>query len=427
MRRIALLIAVAACRSPVAVTTQPESALSPMTVLHVLQDSEGIAVRGALTEFNGRLFGLAGERGPNGAPSCSSSASWATPDHTQHCPGSLVSLRLDGSDFRVEHAFTQLDSSFRNPDGYHGYGTLAVGPDRRLYGSTQTGGAPTVEPGEVGYGVLFAFDPSTQELTVLHTFGSEPRAVDGEYAMGALTIDDRGNVFGTTKGGGSTGAGTIWEWSPGGSFRYAPLPGETYGGVTLAGGLLHGTTWAPGAGVYFTVDPQTLAVRVVDKFGQLLPLAHANDNTPIQAPLALSDGTVIAAREFGGASGTGIIVRLDSKTGIHALRAFSDLGPVDVAPRFANATGGMPNGQIVEGRDGMIYGTAQYGGASGTGGIWRMARDGSMFQLLWSWTDAAYPYGGLARGIDGAFYGATFGTSQVFRFVTPMAACGSSG
>ena len=423
------LAILAACHAPTtALTRQPESAPSPVTVLHVLTESDGMAVRGALTELDGRLFGLAGERGPNGSPSCSSSALWQTTEHTLHCPGSLFSLRLDGSDFRVEHAFSRLDGSGRNSDGYHPFGTLAVGPDRRLYGVTQMGGAPS-DPSIPGFGVLFAYEPARDgqpsSFEVLHHFFSEPRAMDGEYPMGIVAIDAAGNVFGTAKDGGTTSTGTVWEWSPGGAFRYAPLPGVSYGGVTLSGGLLHGTTWSGGAGgvgVYFTVDPQTLVVRVVDSFPAFGWPLRANDNTPIQAPLALRDGTVIAVREFGRPFGTGLVARL-SPDGITALWSPGDLGSVDVAPRFSNATGGMPNGQVVEGRDGMIYGTAQYGGAYGTGAVYRIARDGTLQQLLWSWPDAAYSYGGLVAGSDGAYYGVTWNTSQIYRF-TPSAACG---
>jgi hypothetical protein len=426
IRPVAIL-ALAACHAPTtARAVQPETAAGPVTVLHVLTDAEGIAVRGAPVEMDGRLYVLAGERGPNGAPQCSSSALWQMPEHTQHCPGSLFSIRLDGSDPRVGHAFTALEGLGRNADGYHPYGTLAVSPDHRLIGVAQAGGNPP-DPAIAGFGVLFAYDPEGDVFEVLHTFFSEARAFDGEYPMGIVAIDEHGNVFGTAKGGGAAETGTVWEWSPGGSFRFAPLPagaGETYGGPTLAGGLLHGTTLGPGlaAGSYFVVDPETLAVRVVAPFPPFTYNEHGTDNTPIQAPLLLSDGTVIATREFGGAAGAGLIVRLDPVAGIRVLREAPDI-PLAAVPRFSNAAGSMLNGQIAEGRDGMIYGTAQYGGAYGTGGIWRAPRDLSWWQLLWSWPDAAYPYGGLIAVSDGTFVGVTFGTSQIYRFVPPAGMC----
>lgn len=413
----------AAARSVVRSLVERE-AIAEVAILHTLTPADGLAVRGALTELGGRLYGLAGEAGPNGSERCNSGASWQTIEHTAHCPGSLFSVALDGSEFRVEHAFTRLDDKARtNADGYHPYGTLAVGPDRRLFGVAQMGGSPRAEPGEVGYGVLFAFDPQLGGLEVLHTFGSEARAVDGEYPMGAVAIDVAGNVFGTTKGGGATSTGTVWEWSPGGAFRFAPLPGETYGGLALAGALLHGTTWGGGTrgiGVYFVVDASTLKVTVVDSFPAFIANEHGTDNTPIQEPIALSNGAVIAPREFGGAAGAGVLVALDSKAGIRVLHESADI-PLASVPRFSNATGGMLNGRLAEGRDGMLYGVAQYGGAAGTGGIYRVARDGSLFRLLWSWPDAAYPYGGVTIGSDGALYGTTFDTGQIWRLALPLA------
>ncbi|HEY6180123.1 MAG TPA: choice-of-anchor tandem repeat GloVer-containing protein [Kofleriaceae bacterium] len=397
------------------------------TVLHTFGAGEGKAPRGALAELDGRLYGLNGEGGPNATDNCSSGANWNTIEHTSHCPGALFSLRLDGSDFRIEHAFTQLDANRQNLDGYHPYGSLAVGPDSKLYGVTQTGGTPTGAPGFIlpGFGVLFSFDPATGAFTTLHSFFAVPSALDGEYPMGIAAIDASGNVYGSAKGGGASSAGTVWRYSPDGSFAYSALTGENYGGVALANGLLHGTTWqggANGAGVYFTADPSTMAVTIVDSFPAFTFNDHGTDNTPIQAPLGVSDGTVLAAREFGGAHGTGLVVRLSPATGITVLHDSEDI-PLSAVPRFSNATGGMLNGQLAEGRDGLIYGTAQYGGASGTGAIYRIARNGALFQLLYSFPDAAYPYGGLIVGSDGALYGMEFVAGLVFRFTPPIDAC----
>jgi uncharacterized repeat protein (TIGR03803 family) len=391
-----------------------------MTVLHVLQDGDGIAVRGALTEVGGRLYGLAGERGPSATPACSSSALWNSIEHIDHCPGTLFSLGLDGSDFRVDHAFSRLDDTTgRNADGYHPYGSLVVAPDGRLHGVAQMGGTPVDGRGA---GVAFAFDPATGAFVTEHSFFAVARALDGEYPMGVPAVLATGEVTGTAKGGGTHEAGTVWRASAG-HFEYASLTadiGTSYGGLTLGpGGLLHGTSndgGAHGTGTYFTVDPTTLAVAVVDSFPGFTWNEHGTDNTPIQTPTVLSDGTLVMAREFGGASGAGLIARL-GPTGIAVLREFDDI-PLAAEPRFSNATGGMPNGRIVEGRDGMLYGTTAYGGAHGSGGIYRLARDGSRFELVHSF-DGGYPYGGLTVGSDGALYGTTFNTGQVFRFVPP--------
>jgi uncharacterized repeat protein (TIGR03803 family) len=383
-----------------------------ITILRTLGPPDGVAVRGSLCELGGRLYWLAGECGPNGAPGCNSTASWQTLAHTRQCPGALCSMRLDGTDFRVDHAFSALEEHGENQDGYHPYGTLAASRGR-LYGVAQMGGVSGGAWGDppAGYGTLFEHDPSTGALATLHHFGAEPRAADGMYPMGAVVVDDHGSVFGQCKGGGAGGVGSVWQWSPSGAFRFAPLPGEGYGGLAHDGRRLHGTTWSGGdgqAGVYFTVDPETLEVTVEGSFPAFAMNDHGTDNTPIQAPLVLSDSSVLVAREFGGPHGTGLIARLTPGRGVTPLWSPDDIS-LDAAPRFSNRTGGMLNGNLCEGRDGMVYGCAQYGGAGGAGGIYRIARDGSMQELIHSFdADAGYPYGGPILASDGSLRGTTF-------------------
>lgn len=393
----------------------------PVTIHTLDPATEGWAVRGALTQLGDRLYGLAGECGPSGVAGCSSGLMWPTPVHVRQCPGSLFSLRLDGADFRVVHAFSQLDISGLNPDGYHPYGSLAVGSDGRLYGVTQMGGTPQGLAGAVGpgSGVLFRCDPATGDFEVLHHFFDHPRAFDGQYPMGTVAIDRRGCVYGTCKGAGALGSGTLWRWSPGGPFVYAPLVGECYGGVALSGGLIHGATWRggdAGTGIYFVADPDTLAVRTVASFPVYPTLGHADDNTPIQEPTTLSDGSVVTPREFGGSLGTGAVYSLDPVRGLRALWEAPRVS-IDDTPRFSNDAGGILNGRIAEGPDGLLYGCSQYGGARGTGAIYRLARNGARRQLLHSFPDDAYPYGGPIFGSDGALYGTTFGTGRIWRLV----------
>lgn len=404
-----------------------------ITILRTLSPADGLAVRGSLCELSGRLYWLAGECGPNGVAGCNSTASWQTPAHTQQCPGALCSMKLDGSDFRVDHAFTTLDEHGQNADGYHPYGTLAAFRSK-IYGVTQMGGTAPGLDKPAGAGVLFELDPSVGTFTTLHHFGSEARGFDGLYPMGSVVVDLDGNVYGQCKGGGAGNFGSVWQWSPGGAFRYAALPGTDPGG-SACGGLaywpgvrnskLHGVTWSGGAanvGSYFTLDTRTFELEVLDDFPAFIMNEHGTDNTQIQAPIVLSDGTVLAMREFGGPHGTGLIARLNRfhPVGVTPLWSPDDI-PFDATPRFSNKTGGMLNGNMCEGRDGMVYFCAQYGGANGTGGVCRIARDGSMFELLHSFdADAGYPYGGPIVASDGSLYGTTF-TGLVWRLQLPVA------
>jgi uncharacterized repeat protein (TIGR03803 family) len=428
MKHIALTLCLAACWTAPAST--PTATLvatleeSDLTWLHTF-GADGNSVRGSMVAVGDRLYGLAGEGGPNGTDYCNSSSNWPTTEHTMRCPGALFSVGRDGG-YQVEHAFTQLDDAYHNYDGYHPYGSLVVGPGGWLYGITQMGGTPEIS-GLRGAGVLFRYNPTGGAFEALHHFPSAQWAFDGQFPMGTVAVTPDGRVCGTSKAGSRYGTGAVWCWSEG-DFTYEPIPaavGGARGGLTFARGKLHGVTdWGgtAGKGTYFTVDPETLAITVVDSFPDSGKPRCCDDNTQIQAPVLVGDALLVP-REIGGPAGTGMIVRLDAS--IRVLRELDDVAPNVPGPtiRFSNTTGAMPNGNLVEGCDGLLYGTALYGGASGTGGVYQIARDGTRFRLLHSFGfDSGYPYGGLVRGSDCALYGTTFVNGRVFRF-TPKDAC----
>jgi uncharacterized repeat protein (TIGR03803 family) len=80
---------------------------------------------------------------------------------------------------------------------------------------------------------------------------------------------------------------------------------------------------------------------------------------------------------------------------------------------FPGGSGGLnPYAGLVQGKDGLLYGTTLNGGASGYGSTFRLASSGSSFAILHSFTngvDGATPYAGLVQATDGNFYGAAFG------------------
>ena len=105
--------------------------------------------------------------------------------------------------------------------------------------------------------------------------------------------------------------------------------------------------------------------------------------------------------------------------------------------RFTNVPDGKsPRGGLIQGSDGNLYGTTQWGG-SGRGGSGSVGGIGTVFKLtlqgqetvLYSFnnstggSDGAYPYAGLIQANDGNFYGTTFyggnGNGTVFK-VTPQ-------
>ena len=79
---------------------------------------------------------------------------------------------------------------------------------------------------------------------------------------------------------------------------------------------------------------------------------------------------------------------------------------------------------LIQGRDGNLYGTTQFGGANGDGTVFLMTPNGSLTTIhSFAAPDGIYPYAGLVLGADGNFYGTTsaggvFGDGTVFK-ITP--------
>jgi len=79
---------------------------------------------------------------------------------------------------------------------------------------------------------------------------------------------------------------------------------------------------------------------------------------------------------------------------------------------FTGPDGIGPNGQLVQGEDGLWYGLTLGGGAYGHGTAYRLAGDGTGFEVLHSFggspTEGSQPSPGpLAPAADGSFYGTT--------------------
>lgn len=78
--------------------------------------------------------------------------------------------------------------------------------------------------------------------------------------------------------------------------------------------------------------------------------------------------------------------------------------------------GAYPEAALVEGADGMLYGTAPGGGSGGYGTIFRINTAGSAFTVLRHLTsdDGGNIRGGLVSAKDGFLYGVTSGSVNKF-------------
>ncbi|MET0280826.1 MAG: choice-of-anchor tandem repeat GloVer-containing protein [Steroidobacteraceae bacterium] len=112
-----------------------------------------------------------------------------------------------------------------------------------------------------------------------------------------------------------------------------------------------------------------------------------------------SDGNLYGTTYLGGANGAGTVFRVTLAGAFTLLYSFDD---EKVEPK-------LPYTGLLQGPDGFLYGTTLRGGAQDKGTVFRLATDGSAFTKLYEFDGAngENPEGTLVLGPDGALYGTT--------------------
>jgi len=134
-------------------------------------------------------------------------------------------------------------------DGCYPYGTPAMDAKGNLYGTTYMCGTANA-------GVVWKVGAKGTE-NVLHNFAGG--SSDGAYPYAGVIMDAKGNFYGDTAYGGSSGDGTVYELNKKGKLTllhsFAGSDGESpIGGLIRdAKGNLYGTAYEGGSDLYGTV------------------------------------------------------------------------------------------------------------------------------------------------------------------------------
>ncbi len=273
--------------------------------------------------------------------------------------------------------------------------------DGYLYGTTQVGGA-----GSAGTLFRLPVDGSTP-LQTIFSFS----VVDGNFPASGVTQTSDGNAYGTTMFGGPGNYGTIFQVTPDlavtriVSFTGAVGADPTGRLVQAGDGNFYGTTSSGGAhglGTVFRLTPDGLVTTVASFDGD-------NGAFPSGGLIQASDGHLYGTAEEGGEIGDGTVYRVTLDGTITRLLSFD---------AFENV--GVPIGGVIEGRDGNLYGTTWFGRDFALGGVYRLSLGGSLEVLaLFPFDEeifasegiAVYPSGsfpsGVIEGPDGLLYGTT--------------------
>jgi uncharacterized repeat protein (TIGR03803 family) len=202
-------------------------------------------------------------------------------------------------------------------DGIGPYGGLVQATNGYLYGTTVSGGSG------IG-GTVFKITPSGS-LTTLYSFcpqGSVP-CTDGYEPESTLVQATNGDLYGTTYGGGancsSTGCGTVFQMTPGGTLttlysfcsqtNCADGENPVAGLIQATNGDFYGTTEFSGAngGTIFKMTPRGTLTTIYNFCSQV---GCADGWEPRAGLVQDTNGTFYGTTNFGGAIGAGTVFSL---------------------------------------------------------------------------------------------------------------------
>jgi uncharacterized repeat protein (TIGR03803 family) len=247
---------------------------------------------------------------------------------------------------------------------------------------------------------------SAQSYNVLHNFPGNSR--DG-YAPTSDLVSDGAILYGTTISGGRGGNGTIFQVGINGSnysviHNFTNSDGANPGaGLVLDSGVLYGTTESGGSsgnGTVFMVNTNGTSYTVLKSFSALVPTYGGtnSDGAKPTGDLVLDGGMLYGTANGGGATGNGLVFKLNTNgSGFTVLNAFS--------ARFqgTNSDGANPVAGLALGGS-TLYGTTFRGGRSNNGVVFNIQTDGTGFAVLKYFSGLTnppgFPYGTNSDGAN---------------------------
>jgi len=264
--------------------------------------------------------------------------------------------------------------SFSSTDGAAPRAALVQGTDGSYYGTTPIGG-PNTAYCNVGVGgscgTIFKIT-SAGEFTNLHNF----EGTDGAGPSALLQASD-GNFYGTTEGGGAYEGGTVFRMTPGGAittlYNFCSRTNCTDGQDPFAGliqasnGDFYGTTVAGGGmcdysdgGTVFKITAQgTLTTLVEVCQGPYAPLLRATDGNLY--------GTTVT-----GGNGKNSWCTGDFGTGCGTAFKLTPGEVFSLVQTFNYTNGASPLGGLFQATNGILYGTAEFGGTGTVGTVYSL-------------------------------------------------------
>jgi uncharacterized repeat protein (TIGR03803 family) len=272
---------------------------------------------------------------------------------------------------------------------------------------------------------------------VLHAFNSEAA---GSNPFGGVLPGSGGKLYGVMDEGGSMGDGLDYVLVPPkgtGKSREIVLHNFTGGadgafpfsgfGMNAAGVLFGAVGAKDGSqGTLYSLTPLNKSGTAFS-LATLFTFSGANGDGPEGAPVVGADGALYGVTLFGGSAGFGAIYKLSPPA------KGQTVWTETVLHSFTGQDGQFPQAGLIEGPDGVFYGTTTAGGTANVGTVFQIAPPAEG-QTVWTetvlhsftaGTDGNNPFdAGVALDKSGAlfgttFLGGTFGQGIAFKLTPP--------
>ena len=322
----------------------------------------------------------------------------------------------EGTAFEITPAgaLTTLYNFCAQPKCYDGAGPsgLILASNGNLYGITSSTEV-------INLGTVFEITPEGTFTTIYH-FCPQYGCDDGMYPSSLLQASN-GNFYGTTSHGGVNGTGTVFEVTAEGvlttlhTFNFADGTYPT-GLVQATNGNFYGTTFeggsincsgSAGCGTVFEMTPAGKLTTIYIFCSQ-----SCHDGAwPAGGLIQASNGNIYGTTTAGGAydDSAGTVFEITPAGKLTAFYSFCE-----GQTKCTDGTGGPPY-VLMQATDGNLYGTtagANYNVTNKNGTIFELTTTGELTTLynFCSQTgciDGADPIAGVLQGTDGILYGTT--------------------
>lgn len=266
------------------------------------------------------------------------------------------------------------------------------------------------------FALVFISAMHAQTFSVIHAFSG---GGDGYQPYAGLTIDQAGNLYGTTTeyvGGTAFKMRQVnggWVLYPLSNIALIPYsrvvfgPGGALFGTTLEGGTSEFCEFGCGS-VYALTPQQTVCETVscpwIQTYIHSFTDGADGGNPNLVDPVFDAEGNLYGTAAIGGSAGVGVVYEMTR----------SDDGSWNetVLHNFTGPDGGYPYSGVIFDHAGNLYGTTGYGGSYGNGTVYELSPDGSGWTLTTLYdfqgtTDGSTPSATLISDQAGNLYGAT--------------------